>query len=66
MPEQQKRDIIAYVKTVNSAESETPVASSWAGSVRSARVCSPGSSVWAHSIAVAVWVAAHTAKAKKS
>ena len=66
MPEQEKKDIIAYIKTVNGDESEDPGGSRarWPrprqrGSVR--LDLRPG-----RLIAVAVWVAAHTAKAKKS
>ncbi len=66
MPEQQKRDIIAYVKTVNSSEAESPggLALGGLGPV------SEGLFGWIFGlgslIAVAIWVAAHTAKAKKS
>ena len=66
MPEQQKRDIIAYVKPVNSAESETPGGLKLGG----LGPVSEGLFAWIFGlgalVAVAVWVAAHTAKAKKS
>ncbi|MEV2261212.1 c-type cytochrome [Streptomyces anulatus] len=66
MPEQEKKDIIAYIKTVNSDESESPggLALGGLGPV------SEGLFAWVFGlgalVAVAVWVAAHTAKAKKS
>ena len=67
MPEQQKKDIIAYLETVNGDESDEPRRSQ-------ARWPRPGQSEglfgWIFGlgalIAVAIWVAAHTAKAKKS
>ncbi|MGW3659000.1 cytochrome bc1 complex diheme cytochrome c subunit [Streptomyces sp. NPDC005151] len=66
MPSQQKRDIIAYIKTVNSDESETPGGLKLGG----LGPVSEGLFAWIFGlgalIAVAVWVAAHTAKAKKS
>ncbi|MFF4291934.1 c-type cytochrome, partial [Streptomyces sp. NPDC001633] len=66
MPEQQKRDIIAYVKAVNSDDTPSPggLALGGLGPV------SEGLFAWIFGlgalIALAVWVAAHTAKAKKS
>ena len=66
MPEQQKKDIIAYVQTVNGNNSESPggLALGGLGPV------SEGLFGWIFGlgglIAIAVWVAAHTAKAKKS
>ncbi|MFE3324205.1 c-type cytochrome [Streptomyces sp. NPDC059176] len=66
MPEQEKRDIIAYIQTVNSGESENPGGLSLGG----LGPVSEGLFAWVFGlgalIAVAVWVAAHTAKAKKS
>lgn len=66
MPSQQKRDIIAYIKTVNSGESATPGGLKLGG----LGPVSEGLFAWIFGlgalIAVAVWVAAHTAKAKKS
>ncbi|MFF3780412.1 c-type cytochrome [Streptomyces sp. NPDC001890] len=66
MPEQQKRDIIAYVQTVNSAQSENPGGLKLGG----LGPVSEGLFAWIFGlgalIAVAIWVAAHTAKAKKS
>ncbi|MEV7086638.1 c-type cytochrome [Streptomyces sp. NPDC093085] len=66
MPEQQKRDIIAYVKAVNGDESASPGGLSLGG----LGPVSEGLFAWIFGlgalIAVAVWVAAHTAKAKKS
>ena len=44
LPEQDKRDIIAYLKAVNSKDAENPGGSSWAASAPSSRACSPGSS----------------------
>lgn len=66
MPEQQKRDIIAYVKAVNSDDTPSPggLALGGLGPV------SEGLFAWIFGlgalIALAVWAAAHTAKAKKS
>ncbi|GAA1507925.1 c-type cytochrome [Streptomyces albidochromogenes] len=66
LPEQQKKDIIAYVKTVNGEETETPGGFALGG----LGPVSEGLFGWIFGlgslIAVAVWVAAHTAKAKKS
>ncbi|MFI8432457.1 c-type cytochrome [Streptomyces sp. NPDC079020] len=66
MPEQEKKDIIAYIKTVNGSESENPGGLSLGG----LGPVSEGLFAWIFGlgalIAVAVWVAAHTAKAKKS
>jgi len=66
MPEQQKRDIIAYVKTVNGPQTENPGGLTLGG----LGPVSEGLFAWIFGlgalIAVAVWVAAHTAKAKKS
>lgn len=66
MPEQQKQDIIAYVKTVNGDDSASPGGLSLGG----LGPVSEGLFAWIFGlgllIAVAVWVAAHTAKAKKS
>ncbi|MFF1643969.1 c-type cytochrome [Streptomyces sp. NPDC058240] len=66
MPEQQKRDIIAYIQTVNSAQSENPGGLKLGG----LGPVSEGLFAWIFGlgalIAVAIWVAAHTAKAKKS
>ncbi|MEU8518631.1 c-type cytochrome [Streptomyces sp. NBC_01216] len=66
MPEKEKRDIIAYVKAVNSDEADNPGGLSLGG----LGPVSEGLFAWVFGlgalIAVAVWVAAHTAKAKKS
>ncbi|MCZ7460818.1 cytochrome bc1 complex diheme cytochrome c subunit [Streptomyces sp. WMMC940] len=66
MPEQEKRDIIAYIQTVNSGEAETPGGLSLGG----LGPVSEGLFAWVFGlgalIATAIWVAAHTAKAKKS
>lgn len=66
MPEQEKRDIIAYVQTVNSGQSENPGGLKLGG----LGPVSEGLFAWIFGlgalIAVAIWVAAHTAKAKKS
>ncbi|MFG2596758.1 menaquinol-cytochrome c reductase cytochrome c1 subunit precursor [Streptomyces sp. 840.1] len=66
MPEQQKKDIIAYVQTVNSAQAESPGGLKLGG----LGPVSEGLFGWIFGlgalIAVAIWVAAHTAKAKKS
>lgn len=66
MPEKEKRDIIAYIQTVNSGESENPGGLKLGG----LGPVSEGLFAWVFGlgalIAVAVWVAAHTAKAKKS
>ncbi|MFC8587032.1 c-type cytochrome [Streptomyces sp. NPDC057217] len=66
MPEQQKRDIIAYVQAVNSDKTDSPGGLSLGG----LGPVSEGLFAWVFGlgalIAVAVWVAAHTAKAKKS
>ncbi|MBK3560618.1 c-type cytochrome [Streptomyces sp. MBT56] len=66
MPEQEKKDIIAYIESVNGDETESPggLALGGLGPV------SEGLFAWILGlgalVAVAVWVAAHTAKAKKS
>ncbi|MFE9455429.1 c-type cytochrome [Streptomyces californicus] len=66
MPEQEKKDIIAYIETVNGDKTESPggLALGGLGPV------SEGLFAWIFGlgalVAVAVWVAAHTAKAKKS
>ncbi|MFD5427984.1 c-type cytochrome [Streptomyces sp. NPDC127084] len=66
MPDQEKKDIIAYVKTVNSGETEEPGGLS----LGSLGPVTEGLFAWIFGlgslIAVAIWVAAHTAKAKKS
>ncbi|MEU3182885.1 c-type cytochrome [Streptomyces sp. NPDC006923] len=66
MPEQQKKEIIAYVKAVNGDETESPGGLSLGG----LGPVSEGLFAWIFGlgalIAVAIWVAAHTAKAKKS
>ncbi|MEW1721301.1 c-type cytochrome [Streptomyces sp. NPDC093109] len=66
MPEQQKKDIIAYIKAVNGDETPSPGGLSLGG----LGPVSEGLFAWIFGlgalIAVAVWVAAHTAKAKKS
>ncbi|MEU4492551.1 c-type cytochrome [Streptomyces sp. NBC_00210] len=66
MPEQQKRDIIAYLQNVNGDESESPGGLKLGG----LGPVPEGLFGWIFGlgalIAVAVWVAAHTAKAKKS
>ncbi|MFI9120945.1 cytochrome bc1 complex diheme cytochrome c subunit [Streptomyces bikiniensis] len=66
MPEQQKKDIIAYVQAVNSEKADNPGGLSLGG----LGPVSEGLFAWVFGlgalIAVAVWVAAHTAKAKKS
>jgi ubiquinol-cytochrome c reductase cytochrome c subunit len=66
MPEKEKKDIIAYIQTVNSSNTASPggLALGGLGPV------SEGLFGWIFGlgglIAIAVWVAAHTAKAKKS
>lgn len=66
MPEQQKRDIIAYVQEVNSDKADNPGGLKLGG----LGPVSEGLFAWIFGlgglIAVAIWVAAHTAKAKKS
>ncbi|RDG38155.1 cytochrome bc1 complex diheme cytochrome c subunit [Streptomyces corynorhini] len=66
MPEQQKKDIIAYVKAVNGDDTESPGGLELGG----LGPVSEGLFAWIFGlgvlIAAAVWVAAHTAKAKKS
>jgi len=66
LPEKQKRDIIAYVKNVNSDETPTPGGFALGG----LGPVSEGLFGWIFGlgslIAVAVWVAAHTAQAKTS
>lgn len=66
MPEKQKQDIIAYVQAVNSDKADSPGGLSLGG----LGPVSEGLFAWVFGlgalIAVAVWVAAHTAKAKKS
>ncbi|MER7665703.1 MULTISPECIES: c-type cytochrome [unclassified Streptomyces] len=66
LPEQEKRDIIAYIKNVNGEESESPGGLNLGG----LGPVSEGLFGWIFGlgalIAVAIWVAAHTAKAKKS
>lgn len=66
MPEQQKKDIIKYVQTVNGEDSASPGGLKLGG----LGPVSEGLFGWIFGlgalIAVAVWVAAHTAKAKKS
>ncbi|CAM5740528.1 MULTISPECIES: cytochrome bc1 complex diheme cytochrome c subunit [Streptomyces] len=66
MPEQEKKDIIAYIESVNGDETASPggLALGGLGPV------SEGLFAWVFGlgalVAAAVWVAAHTAKAKKS
>ncbi|MER5887730.1 c-type cytochrome [Streptomyces sp. NPDC001941] len=66
MPEKEKKDIIAYVQTVNGDKSESPGGLKLGG----LGPVSEGLFGWIFGlgalIAVAIWVAAHTAKAKKS
>ncbi|MEU6488107.1 c-type cytochrome [Streptomyces sp. NPDC046887] len=66
MPEKEKKDIIAYVKSVNGDETPTPGGFALGG----LGPVSEGLFGWIFGlgalIAVAIWVAAHTAKAKKS
>ncbi|WP_329435548.1 MULTISPECIES: c-type cytochrome [unclassified Streptomyces] len=66
MPGKSKRDIIAYINAVNGDETETPGGLSLGG----LGPVSEGLFAWIFGlgalIAVAVWVAARTAKAKKS
>ncbi|CAL9423445.1 c-type cytochrome [Streptomyces albus] len=66
LPEKDKRDIVAYVKEVNSDKSESPGGFKLGGF----GPVSEGMFAWIFGlgamIAVAVWVAARTAKAKKS
>ncbi|MEU3192054.1 c-type cytochrome [Streptomyces sp. NPDC006992] len=66
LPEKDKRDIVAYVKEVNSGKSESPGGFKLGGFGPVAE----GMFAWVFGlgvlIAVAVWVAARTAKAKKS
>lgn len=66
MPEKDKRDIVAYVKTVNSDKSESPGGFKLGGF----GPVSEGMFAWIFGlgsmVAVAVWVAARTAKARKS
>ncbi|MET9931713.1 MULTISPECIES: c-type cytochrome [unclassified Streptomyces] len=66
MPEKEKKDIIAYVQAVNSEKADSPGGLSLGG----LGPVSEGLFGWIFGlgtlIAVAIWVAAHTAKAKKS
>lgn len=66
MPEKQKQDIIAYVQAVNSDKADNPGGLKLGG----LGPVSEGLFAWVFGlgalIAVAIWVAAHTAKAKKS
>ncbi|KQX13133.1 cystathionine beta-lyase [Streptomyces sp. Root431] len=66
MPEKEKKDIIAYVQAVNSDKADNPGGFKLGG----LGPVSEGLFAWVFGlgalIAVAVWVAAHTAKAKKS
>ncbi|MFE5809199.1 c-type cytochrome [Streptomyces sp. NBC_01232] len=66
MPEKQKKDIIAYLENVNGEKSTSPGGLKLGG----LGPVSEGLFGWIFAlgalIAVAVWVAAHTAKAKKS
>ncbi|GHA83541.1 cytochrome bc1 complex diheme cytochrome c subunit [Streptomyces termitum] len=66
MPEQQKKDIIAYVEAVNGDKTVSPGGLTLGG----LGPVSEGLFAWIFGlgalIAVAIWVAAHTAKAKKS
>ncbi|MFD0142348.1 MULTISPECIES: cytochrome bc1 complex diheme cytochrome c subunit [unclassified Streptomyces] len=66
MPEKEKKDIIAYVQAVNGEKADNPGGLSLGG----LGPVSEGLFAWVFGlgalIAVAVWVAAHTAKAKKS
>ncbi|MER5712860.1 MULTISPECIES: c-type cytochrome [unclassified Streptomyces] len=66
MPEQQKKDITAYVQAVNSDKADNPGGLKLGG----LGPVSEGLFAWVFGlgalIAVAIWVAAHTAKAKKS
>ncbi|MFE6225608.1 MULTISPECIES: c-type cytochrome [unclassified Streptomyces] len=66
MPEQEKKDIIAYVQAVNGEKTASPGGLSLGG----LGPVSEGLFAWIFGlgalIAVAIWVAAHTAKAKKS
>nr|WP_206323664.1 c-type cytochrome [Streptomyces sp. HNM0574] len=66
MPEKSKKDIVAYLKTVNSDEAESPGGNKLGGF----GPVSEGLFAWVFGlgalVVVAVWVAARTAKAKKS
>ncbi|MFB7515976.1 c-type cytochrome [Streptomyces sp. NPDC056144] len=66
MPEKEKKDIIAYVQAVNSDKADNPGGLKLGG----LGPVSEGLFAWIFGlgalIAVAIWVAAHTAKAKKS
>ncbi|WFB09972.1 cytochrome c [Streptomyces sp. LX-29] len=66
MPEKEKRDIIAYLQKVNSEETETPGGLELGG----LGPVSEGLFAWVFGmsamIVLAIWVAARTAKAKKS
>ncbi|MFI9587299.1 c-type cytochrome [Streptomyces sp. NPDC052236] len=66
LPEKQKQDIIAYVQTVNGEKTATPGGFALGG----LGPVSEGLFGWIFGlgalIAIAVWIAAHTAKAKKS
>ncbi|GAA3751469.1 c-type cytochrome [Streptomyces tremellae] len=66
MPTKQKQEIIAYIKTVNGSQSASPGGLKLGG----LGPVSEGLFAWIFGlgalIAVAVWIAAHTAKAKKS
>ncbi|MEU9606752.1 c-type cytochrome [Streptomyces sp. NPDC048057] len=66
MPEQEKRDIVAYVREMNDSQAESPGGLS----LGALGPVTEGLFAWVFGlgalIAVAVWVAAHTAKAKKS
>lgn len=66
LPEQEKKDVVAYLQTVNSDKSENP------GGLKLGGIgpVAEGLFAWIFGlgtlIAVAIWVAARTAKAKKS
>ncbi|MFJ4962220.1 Menaquinol-cytochrome c reductase cytochrome c subunit [Streptomyces sp. ADI96-02] len=66
MPEQEKKDVIAYIKSVNGEQTANPGGLSLGG----LGPVSEGLFAWIFGlgalVAIAVWVAAHTAKAKKS
>lgn len=66
MPTKAKQDIIAYLKTVNSSDSETPGGLELGG----IGPVSEGLFAWVFGmgslVAITIWVAARTAKAKKS
>ncbi|MFD6419210.1 c-type cytochrome [Streptomyces sp. NPDC060194] len=66
MPEQEKKDIIAYIKSVNGEDTASPGGLALGGLGPVAEGLFAWIAGMGALIAVAIWVAAHTAKAKKS